>query len=334
MAVTLREIAQYTGLSKPTVTRILGRDAHLFSADTRRKVLDAARHLGYRANAAAKSMTSGRFGCAALVLGSDIGRSDLPVGLMLGMQDELTRRDMHLAVTRLPDASLTSDGFVPKVLRESMADGMLINYTHDIPARMLELIRSHPSPVIWINTKLDTDCVHPDDLGGARALTEHLIGLGHRHIAYAKYDSASHYSTAERREGYANAMVDAGLVPQVVSEHVPLDRQVEVTRAILSRHPRPTAVIVRPEDAATFMLVATQLGLSVPQDLSIASISGRLVEIAGRRLLTAEVPTRGVGEAAVVALCRKMADPDRLLPAHSVPFALVTGDSACAIRAE
>jgi LacI family transcriptional regulator len=193
-------------------------------------------------------MSRGRFGCVALVLGSDVRRSDMPVGLLMGMQEALAAHDMHLSVTRLPDDKLTAEGTIPKVLRESMADGMIINYTHGIPAKMLDLIRGQGSPVVWVNTDLESDCVRPDDFAGAKLLTEHLLSLGHRRVLYTKFDSSDHYSGRERRAGYEAAMSSAGSTPRSIDRMVEIGQQVSLIRRTLAGEDRPTAVIARPEE--------------------------------------------------------------------------------------
>ena len=66
-----------------------------------------------------------------------------------------------------------------------MADGMIVNYTHEIPQAMLDLVHAHHAPAVWINVKLAKDCVFPDDVNAARSVTEELIQLGHRRIAFA-----------------------------------------------------------------------------------------------------------------------------------------------------
>jgi LacI family transcriptional regulator len=328
MAVTLREIALHTGLSKPTVTRILGRDADRFSPSTRKLVLDTAKKLGYRVNSAARAMSRGRFGCIALVLGSDVRRSDMPVGLLMGMQEALAAQDMHLSVTRLPDDKLTAEGTIPKVLRESMADGMIINYTHGIPGKMLDLIRDQASPVVWVNTDLLTDCVRPDDFAGSKLLTEHLLSLGHKRILYTKFDSSDHYSGHERRAGYDAAMKQAGLASQSIDRAVDASEQVAVIRACLNSDSRPTAVIARPEDVPTFAICAAELGLKVPADLSLASISGRPHALMGMDVTSAIVPTEQEGVEAVRMVLEKLSSPGVPVERKMVPFKLHAGHTS------
>src|SRR4051812_13039083 len=229
MTITIKEIARRTGLSIPTVGNVLGRSANRYSAKTRERILQVAHELGYKPNASARAMRQGRFGCAALVLSRSKQQthSHIPTGLLDGLDDALAQHDMHLTVARLTDEELSSDDFLPKVLRESMADGMIVNYTHEIPQAMLELIHAHHAPAVWLNAKLAEDCVYPDDLGAAHAATKRLIELGHRRIAFVHFVAPNvfpepfeharpkfHYSVADREAGYVSALREAGLKPQ------------------------------------------------------------------------------------------------------------------------
>src|SRR3954453_960814 len=189
MTITIKEIARRTGLSIPTVGNVLGRSANRYSAKTRERILQVAHELGYKPNASARAMRQGRFGCAALVLSRSKQQthSHIPTGLLDGLDDALAQHDMHLTGARLTDEELSSDDFLPKVLRESMADGMIVNYTHEIPQAMLELIHAHHAPAVWLNAKMPHDCVYPDDRGAAQAATEVLIQRGHKRIAFLHF---------------------------------------------------------------------------------------------------------------------------------------------------
>jgi LacI family transcriptional regulator len=332
MPVTIRDIANKIGLSKPTVTRILGKDAHLFRPETQKLVFDAARELGYRPNAAARAIGTGSFGCAALLMGYDSRRSDLPVPLLIGLQDELAAQGMHLAVARLPDEKLTDEGVVPKVLRESMADGLIINYTHNIPPKMLEMIRAQSEPVVWVNSDLSEDCVRPDDVDGARWLTELVIARGHRRVLYAKFDTSTHYSTVERVKGYEAAMKAAGLKPEMISREVTAEEQPRLIREMLLRSDRPTCVIARPEDVPAFAIVAASMGMSVPKDLSIASITGQYFRLMGKVVTSAIVPSYAEGVEAVRMLiakkkAQKKGQPPKPVKSKRVAFEQCPGET-------
>src|SRR5437773_3631051 len=204
-------------------------------------------------------MRQGRIGWAALVLSRNRQQtvSHIPVGLLDGLDDELALHNMHLTLSRLTDEQLSRDDILPKVLREYMADGMIVNYTHEIPSGMLDLIQAHHTPAVWLNAKLAEGCVYPDDLRAAESATQKLIGLGHRRIALLHFISPHifgagdfkqvwprlHYSVADREEGFSRAMRAVGLSP-VVAHHdrfVPENEHFDACRALLAKPDRPTA---------------------------------------------------------------------------------------------
>jgi LacI family transcriptional regulator len=329
MGVTIKEIAAAAGVSWQTVSLVM-RDKGRVGEATRRRVRATAERLGYRPNGAARAYRTGRFDCVALVLGAVDERSDLPIGLLRGVQEELGRNDMHLSVARLPDAELARAGFVPRVLRENSADGMLINYTHGIPRRMLELIERSRAPAVWLNTNLPRDCVCPDDEEAACRLTRHLLGLGHRRIAYVKTDASSHYSTAERRRGYEMAMAEAGLAPLAIDRAVRPRESGPLFDALLAAEDRrPTALILRPEDLATAAYCAACRGLRVPRDISLVCIAGAELRLAGADVTAAIVPSRQEGIEAVRMLLARIRTPGASFPARRIPFDFVAG-ATCA----
>jgi LacI family transcriptional regulator len=343
MSVTLREIAEETGLSVPTVGNVLGRAAARYSAETRRKVAEAARRLGYKPNSSARAMRYGRFGCAALVLNRSrqTTHSYLPAGLLDGLDDELARHDMHLTVSRLSDEELASEDFVPKVLREHTADGIIVNYTHEIPTAMLELIRGHHAPAVWVNAKLSCDCVYADDRRAAREITEGLIELGHRRIAlvhlisrlgwtgsFADQRPRMHYSVTDRSAGFTAAMRRAGLAPHVLAQDrfIPEADQIEACRALLSGEDRPTALLAYSEnELQTVMCVARMLGLEVPRDVSVVVFAPVPTWVAGHLTAIAAVPTEEIGRRAVRMLLKRMQAPDLSAPGDPVTYGLEPG---------
>jgi LacI family transcriptional regulator len=341
MSVSIKEIAQRTGLSVPTVGNVLGRSAARYSAETRKRVLAAAQEMGYLPNSSARAMRQGRFGCAALVLSRSRQQthSYVPARLIDGLDDELSRHNMHLTVSRLTDEELTSDNFVPKVLREHTADGIIVNYTHEIPRTMLDLIRAHHAPAVWVNAKLESDCVYPDDFNAAKSVTEDLLKLGHQRIAlvhlvarlglperFAERWPRMHYSVFDRANGYADAMVQAGQSPRVLGHSRFIDGRdhVDACRALLSGPDRPTAVLVYSEnEVQPLMYAARMLGLEIPRDLSVVMFAPMSTWVAGYEVSIAAVPTEEVGRRAVRMLLERLKSPDASCMPDPVPYGLV-----------
>ncbi|WP_369370157.1 LacI family DNA-binding transcriptional regulator [Promicromonospora sp. Populi] len=114
--------------------------------------------------------------------------------------------------------------------------------------------------------------IDSDNLGGARAATEHLIGLGHTRIGYL--GGRSDLESARLRElGFREAMKAAGLTPDpslMLEGGYRPDRADRPAHDLLERTDRPTAVFAANDLSALHVIqVAQELGLRVPEDLSV-----------------------------------------------------------------
>jgi DNA-binding LacI/PurR family transcriptional regulator len=305
----------------------LNNNAHLFKNETRKKVLDAARELGYRPNSAARTMRSGRFGSVAILQSVDFVRSNLPAGLLDGIHDALLQTGQVLILGRLPDEKLTSEGHVPKILQEWTVDGLIIDYNINAPPAMADLIREHDIPSVWINAKFEADAVRPDDFGAGKRAVDELVKRGHRRIAYVDryFDPPQvHYSRRDRREGYLAAMKSAGLQPQSVtsSDRVSGVAAIELLKKLLAAKDRPTAIIAYSDEngACAAVVAGRDLGMDVPRDLSVITFSDKVVVLPVMPVATMLVPVYEVGRAAVEMLCDKIVRPAASIQTKVVPF--------------
>jgi len=325
--ISQKDVAARLGVSQQAVSFAIN-DRPGVNEQTRRRILRAAREMGYRPNGSARAIRQGAFGSIALLLSTDGGRSYLPSGLLNGIHDALVAGDMQLTVTKLPDDKLTDAGYVPRILRELSIDGLLINYTHEIPETMLKLIEGSDLPAIWLNNQRDHDCAYPDDLGMGREATEHLLGLGHRRIVYVDWGTPwsrleeAHYSERERQEGYRRAMQDAGLEAHVVrrKRSGEKDEALEpLFRELLEADDRPTAVLgYASGEAVAALLAGRALGLRVPEDLSLMTFSIGPARVGYRVMTSVDMPEKRVGETAVQMLQTKLGEPRRKLQPKAV----------------
>ncbi len=335
-AVTLKDVAAIAGVSSMSVSAVLnggGKGTRYVSQEARQRIVQAAEQLGYRRNGFAAATATGRFGSVALLTSARENYSYTPRDLLNGINAALAAHDWHLMLANLPDEKLTDEGFMPKILREWMADGLLLDYIQNIPPRLLELIARHQIPAIWINSNPRFNCVHPDDLDAGRRVTQHLLRQGHRRIAFVDFSHTSHlerehYSAADRCQGYTDAMNSGGCATQIVrgkDTNLPPDRWMEVCTALFAAPDRPTACVTYSREVAALTLAALQLGYSVPRDLSIVTFGKAEVEIAGRPITAMLLPEYEVGRAAVTALNDKMQSPSEDLPARAIRFGFQEG---------
>jgi DNA-binding LacI/PurR family transcriptional regulator len=122
--VTALQIAHELGLAQSTVSHVLnGRGDELgIRAQTQLRVREAAKDMGYLPNISARAMRSGRFGSAALI--QSVNRVFMPAALLLGLTQELNRRQMRLMVAETADVEVGQDFYSRGVQYPAACCGM------------------------------------------------------------------------------------------------------------------------------------------------------------------------------------------------------------------
>jgi LacI family transcriptional regulator len=337
--VTVAEIAKQLELGTSTVAHVLnGRGDELrIRAHTQERVLRAAQEMGYRLNSSARAMRTGRFGSVALIQPSNA--IFMPAGMMLGIIRELHQHDLHLSISEAPDAVLSDAGFLPKVVRELAADGLLINMVGDIPPAFIGTLQAQGTPAVWINNKQPYDAVYPDDFFAARELTNHLLGMGHRRILYVAPGEntrpTSHYSSIDRRAGYEAAMKAArceplyaaiGSRPGSTEEGLNDKRQEKAREALATLQPS-AAITYELEIALPVYHAARDLRWSVPQQFSVATFHSDVEWLSGVGFTTMCNLAWNWGSTAAQMLVERIANPQQALPSRALAPWLDTGQT-------
>lgn len=333
---TIDDIATKAGVSKMTVSRVLNgasyqRPTFAKRAERIRRIAD---QLGYRPNAYAKVVSTGRFNAITLLLSDDYTRSPLPSRMLYGIQSAAAERGLTVNLHLVTDQQLDDEQFVPPSLKEWHSDGILINYQKSLHRRLPELIERYRVPAVWLNMDAAHDCVRPDDLAAGRDATRRLLDLGHRrvwHVNYSFRKSTGHYSEAERRDGYTQAMTDAGLEPVTIDRcHSTLGdyyHSHDAWASVLGRQDRPTAFVCYGSVGLSILQhVAPRVGLRVPDDLSLVTFSSDSVFDA-LPIDTWVSPDDKVGRVAFEMLQQKIAHPDQALCRQTIPFTFAPGES-------
>ena len=307
---------------------------------TRDRIRALAREHGYRPNVAARATQSGRLGSIDLLLSHFSGGvSRIPHGLLDGVHGALSRHELRLTLSRVNDEKLADPDYMPRILREFMADGVIVGYAFHFPPRMLELIEQNRIPAVWFNAHLPRASVRPDDVAAGRIATEHLLEHGHRRVGFVSLAEGGHYSREAREAGYGEAMAAAGLTPRVdrlgardihvISEAgFADDERLPLAKAYLDRAERPTAVVAYSDSCANVInFAAAELGLKVPRDLSVVTIADRIVAAQGRATTTVNLCWQAIGDACVDMLVDRINDPTHNPESRVMPVRLEAGQS-------
>jgi len=347
--ITVATIAAHMGLSRATITHVLnGRaEEQRIRPETKRRVLEVARDLGYRSNASARAIRSGRFGNIALVQ-SLLGQY-LPSELLYGLTKAIADKDMHLVLTEVPDVVIEDESYLPHTMRELSVDGVLVNRLIGSSQPFVDRIHKLRIPAIFLNVQQEFDCIHPDDLMGGRMATEYLLRLGHERITYvgAIQLETEHYSERDRRSGYEQVMISAGKTPWVYPLPVRwphdwrtpgqerMDTRVAAAKALLAREDRPTAVLAYELGEATAIVhAAYQLGVRIPEDLSIILFHNTIDYRYCIPFHTVSNVMEKLGKDAVAMLLEKINAPEVSIPTRAVPVVLLEGATCLPLRTQ
>lgn len=265
---TIRDVADRAGVSKSLVSLVL-RGSDQVRPEKREAVLRAVRELGYRPNAAARSLSEQRTRTVGVLL-NDL-RNPWFVDMLDGLNSLLHAGGLHML---LADARLNrrtgQDPASP--LLDLRVDGLVVVGTLPEPAALGVVAERIPVVVAGAREpeSAGVDMVAGDDEQGARLVTEHLIGLGHRRIAHI----AGYGAVAElRRRSFEATMRAHGLADEAVVETSDMTEEGGFRTAVrLLGRPerRPTALFaVNDITAIGALSAAEELGLRVPIDLSL-----------------------------------------------------------------
>jgi LacI family transcriptional regulator len=330
----LKDIAAATGVHEMTVSRAL-RNVGRMRPETRQRVLEAAMKLGYRPNAAAAAMRTGHTGCIALLSGTHRQALHLTAHAVSAIVESVTHRGGYLAHATVPDVMHKGDGCrLPGVLNRHLAEGVLLHDIHEAGPLVEEFLQRNNLPAVWMNQKRTVNAVYPDDFGAARRVTEQLLACGHRRIVFVRLlreaevqHPMAHYSVTDRAAGYEMAMRQAGLNPSVVVVSYrwdqwpdPVDsRMRSLLRLFRDAKTRPTAVIVY-RDGSVLMGLLQNLGIRIPEDVSIVSFSGYATHVAEQMVSWVPVPFEEMGRVAVSIVHKMIESGTKELPAQDVPY--------------
>lgn len=212
---TMRDVAERAGVSAKTVSRVMNDDRYV-SAEVRRRVEEAIAELKYVPNLLARTFRSGRDAAIGVAI-PDI--SD-PFFATLTREVEQIARSRGVAVFI---TSLGQNGDEEQSRVEALLGRQLTGLISTPVSGDQSYLRpwQDRTAIVFIDrppSRITADSVLEDDQSGAYEATRHLIGHGHRRVAFIG-DRVSTTTTARRLEGYRSAMADAGLAedPQIVA---------------------------------------------------------------------------------------------------------------------
>lgn len=336
MKPTIKDVAKRAGVSFKTVSRVINRESTV-GQELQDKVWKAIKELNYQPNLSARVL---RGAASSIGFIYDNPNSNYVIEMQRGILDECRRQDYELVIH-------PCDAKSPELLEEifgmvdrSRVGGLVLTPPMSEMPEVLEALTERSIRFVRIlsgSQPPDTlsPCVFVDDRTAAYNITQYLIDLGHRHIAFLGGEEA-HKSSVERLAGYQQALkenqIDAD--PRLIIEgEYAFESGVKRTRQLLALTPRPTAVFACNDEIAAGTLFAARLaGVDVPRDLSIVGFEDSpFSRQAWPNLTTARQPNADIARTAAELLVHQIRHRKGDKPTDSEGFypQLVVRDSTC-----
>ncbi|MCW6005767.1 LacI family transcriptional regulator [Micromonospora sp. CPCC 205371] len=332
--VTIAQVAAEAGVSAMTVSNVINSRPGA-SDSTRQRVLEVAERLGYTPPSA-RNGKRGRTGLVGVLTLDLTGEYSLEV--VRGIAEEIADDERELLLNASVDAIRERDRIA--MFAKGLVDGLVL-IAPVLEPETVEEIQAGELPVVVIDPRrldLDLPRVMADNYDGVRAGTQHLLGLGHRRIAYIRGEE-DHESTERRYRGYADAMLLAGIPPEpalVASSNFNHQGGVHAATQLLTTTPRPTAIVAGADPIAVGALDAARaLGLSVPGDVSVVGFDDLpQAALCTPPLTTVRQPLREMGRAGARALLSLVGGQPLPTDGIRLPTKLILRDTTAAPPAD
>jgi DNA-binding LacI/PurR family transcriptional regulator len=269
----MRDIAAASGVSQSTVSRVLsGVESRVpIAAETRQRIVEAARSLGYRPNPLARGLR----GASTNLIGAVVRDFSDPffAEAIEALVVESMSHGYNVVLGHVQDGL---DEAVPltSVLETRHTDAIMLLGDMCMQPQLLADLRGSPAPVValWPGTSpLEFPSADTDDRAGIRAGLAHLAGLGHKRIAFINAELPGDFWV--RETAYLDFMREHhGAVPDGYVERSPntMAGGDAALRRLLALPNPPTAVATSTDLIAVGVLhAAHSLGATVPEKLSV-----------------------------------------------------------------
>ena len=300
--MTIREVAARAGVSVSTVSRVLnGRDAHHMRPETKARVLWAIKELEYTPVKAARSLRRQRTQVIGILL-PDISNPFFSL-LARGVASVAFESGYSTLICDSDHSVDKESQYLDILLAEGVEGIVFVPVCRPDMKRIERLLRRGVKIVVADRRVEGLPAVEADNRGGSRELTEYVLSLGHRRIAYIA--GPKEVSTAQDRlVGFQEAMEEAGLKPVVVRHgSFTYESGYELAKAILETEKVEAIMCGNDLMAIGAIRAAEDLGMRVPQDISIAGFDHVLfADLVRPRLTAVSVPAYEIGMEAMLSL--------------------------------
>lgn len=320
--VTINDVARVAGVSATTVSFVMSdKPGVSISAESRQRVREAAKSLGYRGNAAARSLASQRTELIGVV--TDIVSSPFAGDAIIAGEKTAAAKGFQTLISSISNAGkvpITDARF--RTLLDRQVEALLVLLSTNLDLSLPDA--ASEAPCVMVNAtdrRGQVASVLPDEVRGGYEATKWLINAGHQRVGMINLET-DRPAAIGRRKGYCQALEEVGLPvdPSLILEgRADADHGYTAATLMLSRRERPTAIFCATDRIAMGAYDAIkEHGLKIPDDVSVVGFDDQQLISKHLRppLSTMRLPFSEMTEIAVGMLVESV--ENRTLPSGTV----------------
>ncbi|TLS37860.1 LacI family DNA-binding transcriptional regulator [Pseudalkalibacillus caeni] len=331
MAVTIKDVAKLANVAPSTVSRVIANNPRI-SEETKRRVREAMDYLGYHPNFNARSLANKSTQAIGVIMPSSadkVFQNPFFPEVIRGISTKAHEKGYSLYLSTGATEEEMFEGVVGMV-QGRRVDGIVLLYSR-VEDKIMSYLQKQKFPfaVVGKPYKNSESITHVDNdnFKAAKEVTEYLISLGHRNIAFVG-GSQELVVTVDRLTGYEKAIRNAGISfhdEYVFQEEFLKEGGHEAVLELLSLKKPPTALVVSDDLMALgIMSKLDEMGLSVPDDISVISFNNvMLSEYARPPLSSVDINIFKLGYEAVDCLLDLISNPGISPRRVTVPYKII-----------
>jgi len=330
MKITIKEIAAITGVSTTTVSQILNNKGKRFSEETRRRVLKAVEEYDYNPDYFAKNLVHRESKTVGMIV-PDV--TDLFFSKVIeGVEAYFNKKGYMILLCNSRHSGEKEKDYIKQLQNRSVAGILLAS------PNSLELENDlKGSPYILIDRGLNTRTegnLLVKEYNGVYQAVQHLIDQGHKKIGMLT-NKSGYYEMTERFCAYRQCLEDNGIR---YDEHLLADGPVTIdggylaARDLLEKQPITALCCGNDQMAVGAYRAAYELGLSIPNDLSVIGFDDlEISAYLNPPLTTVKQPAFDIGFTAAQYLLQEIEHPERIVPNKTFETTFIVRNSTLLI---
>lgn len=306
MSISINDVARVAGVSKSTVSRVLGGGP--VSEGVRGRVEAAIRQTGYHPNLQARRLRARHTGIIGLIV-ADI-RNPFFTALIRAVEEVAYREGLRVTLCNT-DEDPEREALYLQLMHEERISGLIFAPTRTTVGRLERLALDYPTVLVDRAAPGGSiDSVVLDNPAAMAGLVEHLVERGYRRIG-GLFGSTS-TTAAERRDGYLAAMRVHGLEPDYREVEPTAEAAISTVGQWLADPSRPEALVASNSLLLMGALKAARsAGLAIPETLALAGFDNeRWTELVEPGVTVIEQPVEEMGRAAMSLLLERLHTPE------------------------